>query len=57
MAEGQDSRKKITITIKTYKEKQSIEIEEDATIKDVSAIIINILYLIIVVHLQFAFDK
>jgi hypothetical protein len=57
MAEGQDSRKKITITIKTYKEKQSIEIEEDATIKDVSAIIINILYFIIVVHLQFAFDK
>ncbi|OXU25105.1 hypothetical protein TSAR_006677 [Trichomalopsis sarcophagae] len=34
MAEGQDSQKKITITVKTPKEKQSVEIEEDATIKD-----------------------
>ncbi|KAK2583109.1 hypothetical protein KPH14_009135 [Odynerus spinipes] len=34
MAEGQDSRKKITINVKTPKEKQSVEIEEDATIKD-----------------------
>lgn len=37
MAEGQDSSaKKITITVKTTKEKQTIEIEEDALIKDVS---------------------
>lgn len=38
MAEGQDSSQKkiITITIKTPKEKQSVEIEEDASIKDVS---------------------
>lgn len=35
MAEGQD-RKKITITIKTPKEKHTVEIEEDASIKDVS---------------------
>lgn len=34
MAEGQGSRKKITINVKTPKEKQSVEIEEDATIKD-----------------------
>ncbi|XP_011496409.1 PREDICTED: ubiquilin-1 [Ceratosolen solmsi marchali] len=34
MAEGQDSQKKITITIKTPKDKQSVEIEENATIKD-----------------------
>lgn len=34
MAEGQDTRKKITVNIKTPKEKQTIEIEEDASIKD-----------------------
>ncbi|PBC32296.1 Ubiquilin-1 [Apis cerana cerana] len=34
MAEGQDTRKKITVNVKTPKEKQSIEIEEDASIKD-----------------------
>ncbi|KAF4526567.1 hypothetical protein B566_EDAN009137 [Ephemera danica] len=34
MAEGQDSPKKITITVKTTKEKQTIETEEDALIKD-----------------------
>ncbi|XP_015120612.1 ubiquilin-1 [Diachasma alloeum] len=34
MAEGQDSPKKITIFIKTPKEKQTIEIEENASIKD-----------------------
>lgn len=38
MAEGQENRKKITINVKTPKEKQSVEIEEDATIKDVSVI-------------------
>lgn len=31
-----DSGKKITITVKTPKEKQQIEISEDADIKDVS---------------------
>lgn len=35
MAEGQDP-KKITITVKTPKEKQQVEIEEDADIKKVS---------------------
>ncbi|XP_043499359.1 ubiquilin-1 isoform X1 [Polistes fuscatus] len=34
MAEGQENRKKITINVKTPKEKQSVQIEEDATIKD-----------------------
>lgn len=34
MAEGQDTRKKITINVKTPKEKQIVEIEEDASIKD-----------------------
>ncbi|XP_076230996.1 ubiquilin [Calliopsis andreniformis] len=34
MAEGQDTRKKITVSVKTPKEKQSVEIEENATIKD-----------------------
>ncbi|KOX77749.1 Ubiquilin-1 [Melipona quadrifasciata] len=34
MAEGQDTRKKITVNVKTPKEKQSVEIEEDASIKD-----------------------
>ncbi|XP_004929678.1 ubiquilin-1 isoform X2 [Bombyx mandarina] len=33
MAEGQDDPKKITITVKTPKEKQQVEIEEDADIK------------------------
>lgn len=37
MAEGQEeSSKKITVTVKTPKEKQLVEIEEDASIKDVS---------------------
>ena len=39
MAEGQDSQKKITVNIKTPKEKQTVEIEEDAMIKDVNTII------------------
>lgn len=34
MAEGQEA-KKITITVKTPKEKQQVEIEEDADIKKV----------------------
>ncbi|XP_033322637.1 ubiquilin isoform X2 [Megalopta genalis] len=34
MAEGQDTRKKITVNVKTPKEKQTIEIEEGASIKD-----------------------
>lgn len=39
MAESlRDSAKKITITVKTPKEKQQIEISEDADIKDVSAV-------------------
>jgi len=39
MAEGQQEGgpKKITINVKTPKEKQTVEIEENATIKDVSA--------------------
>lgn len=37
MAEGQDDPKKITITVKTPKEKQQVEIEEDSDIKKVSA--------------------
>lgn len=40
MAEGQDTRKKITVNVKTPKEKQTVEIEEDATIKDVSSLIV-----------------
>ncbi|XP_066993196.2 ubiquilin-1 [Anabrus simplex] len=34
MAEGQESTKKINVTVKTPKEKQNIEIEENASIKD-----------------------
>ncbi|PNF28124.1 Ubiquilin-1 [Cryptotermes secundus] len=34
MAEGQDSSKKINLTVKTPKEKQTIEVEENASIKD-----------------------
>ncbi|XP_034195843.1 ubiquilin isoform X2 [Osmia lignaria lignaria] len=34
MAEGEDTRKKITVNVQTSKEKQSVEIEEDASIKD-----------------------
>lgn len=36
MAEAQEESKKITITVKTPKEKQQVEIEEDADIKRVS---------------------
>ncbi|KAG7187901.1 hypothetical protein KM043_013869 [Ampulex compressa] len=39
MAEGQDVRKKITINVQTPKEKQSIEIEEDASIKDFKEVV------------------
>lgn len=35
MAEAQEESKKITITVKTPKEKQQIEIEEDSDIKRV----------------------
>jgi hypothetical protein len=35
MAEGQESSKKINLTVKTPKEKQTIEVEENASIKDV----------------------
>lgn len=36
MAEGQEDPKKITITVKTPKEKQQVDIAEDADIKKVS---------------------
>lgn len=36
MAEGQDAPKKITITVKTPKDKRTIECNDDASIKDVS---------------------
>lgn len=35
MAEGQDESKKISVTVKTPKEKVSIEVAEDAEIKTV----------------------
>ncbi|PSN49001.1 Ubiquilin-1 [Blattella germanica] len=35
MAEGQEASKKINLTVKTPKEKQTIEVEENASIKDV----------------------
>lgn len=36
MAEGQDAANKITITVKTPKSKESITVDENAEIKDVS---------------------
>lgn len=45
MAEGQETTNKITIFVKTPKDKHSIEIEENATIKDVSY------YLFILYHI------
>lgn len=39
MAESQETKKKINVNIKTPKDKQTVEIEEDASIKDVSDII------------------
>lgn len=39
-----DSGKKITITVKTPKEKQQIEVSEDADIKDVSGAIIFVMF-------------
>ena len=42
MAEGQEASKKINLTVKTPKEKQTIEVEENASIKDVRInVIIN----------------
>lgn len=37
MAEGQEKSNKINVIVKTPKEKVDIEIEEDASIKDVSS--------------------
>ncbi|XP_028165210.1 ubiquilin-1 [Ostrinia furnacalis] len=39
MAEGQEDPKKITITVKTPKEKQQVEIEEDADIKKLKEVL------------------
>ncbi|XP_023954135.1 ubiquilin-1 [Bicyclus anynana] len=39
MAEGQDEPKKITITVKTPKEKQQVEIEEDSDIKKLKEVL------------------
>lgn len=36
MAEGQDASSKITVTVKTPKSKESIIVDENAEIKDVS---------------------
>lgn len=36
MAEGQEEQKKITITVKTTKEKHQVEVEEDSDIKKVT---------------------
>lgn len=36
MAEGQESGNKITVTVKTPKTKELIEVDENAEIKDVS---------------------
>lgn len=41
MAEGQDESKKICVSVKTPKEKQIIEISEDADIKEVSTYIVG----------------
>lgn len=41
MAEGQEEPKKITITVKTPKEKQQVEVEEDADIKKVCTTLLN----------------
>lgn len=43
MAEGQDSAKKINLTVKTPKEKQTIEVEENASIKDVCIVFVCVI--------------
>ena len=53
MAEGQDSPKKITITIKTPKEKQTVEIEEGASIIDVSFFCLFALFFFLRIHGNF----
>lgn len=50
MAEGQEDPKKITITVKTPKEKQQIEIEEDADIKKVSTVTSQIFTHGVIIH-------
>lgn len=39
MSDGEESVKKITVTVKTPKEKQTVEVQENATINEVSAFI------------------
>ena len=41
MAEGQEPRKLITVTVKTPKDKQTIEAEEDEDIKEVNCAIFD----------------
>lgn len=45
MAEGQEEPKNITITVKTPKEKQQVDIEEDADIKKVSTVSLNLAFM------------
>lgn len=40
MAEGQEAAKKISVTVKTPKEKQIIECDENASITEVSKFIV-----------------
>lgn len=42
MSDGEESVKKITVTVKTPKEKQTVEVVENATISEVSTYYYNI---------------
>ncbi|XP_042207515.1 ubiquilin-1-like isoform X2 [Homarus americanus] len=39
MAEGSEGTKKISLTVKTAKDKQSVEVEEDASVKDLREVV------------------
>jgi len=41
MSDGEESVKKITVTVKTPKEKQTVEVVENATISEVSTYYYN----------------
>lgn len=44
MSDGEESVKKITVTVKTPKEKQTVEVQENATISEVSILIYRYAY-------------
>lgn len=59
MSDAEDNVKKITVTVKTPKEKQTVEVQENATINEVSTLICTRMCFdeYIGMHLEYFFDR